>query len=226
MTRPLINKLKGGFTISTRQRLAVALLVALCSGAACAQDKRFYAGAGVGAAGVKDPGNCADAFDTNFPYSCTSKDSDVGWKIFGGYRVDELLALEAAYVDLGKFKTSGTGVFSGIAGTTINATFQPTGLSFDVVGTLPVGNGFGLLGRIGVFRWTLYAPFTASGGFGASSRAKPTGINVDFGVGGKFDFTGNMGARIEFQRFRRIGDNDTGKSDVNLISGSVIYRFD
>jgi OOP family OmpA-OmpF porin len=211
--------------MSTRQRLAVALLAALCSGAAHAQDKRFYAGAGAGAAADNDPGNCADAFDTNFPYSCSSKDSDVGWKIFAGYRVDEFLALEAGYVDLGKFKTSGTGVFLGLAGTTIDATFHPTGFSFDAVGTLPVGNGFGLLGRIGVFRWTLYAPFTTSGGFGTSSRAKPSGYNLDFGVGGKFDFTENMGARIEFQQFRRIGDNDTGKTDVNLISGSVIYRF-
>jgi OOP family OmpA-OmpF porin len=103
---------------------------------------------------------------------------------------------------------------------------EPTGFSFDAVGTWPIDAQFGLIGRIGFFAWTLDDSATASGGgISASTSDKPTGTSLDFGVGVKYDFDKNIGVRAEFQRFQSIGNDTTGKSDVDLISASVVYRF-
>jgi hypothetical protein len=54
---------------------------------------------------------------------------------------------------------------------------------------------------------------------------KPSGNSLDFGVGVKYDIDGNIGVRAELQRFQGIGNSTTGKSDVDSISASLVYRF-
>jgi len=214
----------------TQRLIAVALFVAtLFTGAAYAQDKGFYLGVGAGGSKTRQPADCSTPPGIGAS-SCSIGDTGTGWKLFGGYQLNPSLALELAYVDLGKFKTTIglTGVLGGSIGD-LSATFHPTGYSADVVGTLPLGTGFGVLGRIGVFRWALDASSTGNvslPGIADPFHEEVTGYNIDFGVGAKWDFTRNLGARVEFQRFPKIGNNDTGKSDVDLLSASLLYRFD
>jgi len=58
-----------------------------------------------------------------------------------------------------------------------------------------------------------------------STSDKPTGTSADFGAGVKYDFQKKVGAQAEFQRYASIGNDSTGKSDVDLISASIVYRF-
>ena len=213
-----------------RQTGIATVLLAALAAPALAQDKGFYLGLGAGASKARDAGDCSDIFVASLPSTCSTNSTDFGWKAFAGYQFTESLALEAGYVDLGKFKTSGTGTVAFFPGPNTNASedFHPSGFSVDVIGTLPFGNGFGLLGRIGVFRWTLKSSASASAGAFpiVSSTDKPTGTSVDFGIGAKWDFSRSLGARVEFQRFKSIGDEEvTGKADVDLLSASLLYRF-
>lgn len=209
---------------------AAAVLLPLCSGAAQAQSQGWYIGAGAGQSKVNNA-SCSDlngVFDPGF--SCTSNDTSTGWKLFAGYQFNPYLAAEGGYVDLGNFKASASGRVTGIPATA-SGSDKASGFSLDAVGTLPISEQFGLLGRIGIFAWSLDASATASAGGGgapgasASLSDKPSGTSLDFGVGVKYDFTRDVGVRAEFQRFQSIGNDNTGKSDIDLISASLLYRF-
>jgi OOP family OmpA-OmpF porin len=217
--------------MSIRKILPVAaLLPALWAGAAQAQSQGWYIGAGVGQSKANNA-SCSDlsgVFDPGF--SCSSNDTDTGWKLFAGYQFNPNFALEGGYVDLGNFKASASGTVAAIP-VTASGSNKASGFSFDAVGTLPVSEEFGLIGRIGVFAWTLDSTATASGGgvgppgTTASASDKPSGTGLDFGLGVKYDFNSVVGVRAEWQRFKSIGDDTTGKSDIDLLSASLVYRF-
>lgn len=211
---------------------SIAALLLSLSAAAQAQSQGWYIGAGGGSTKANNAGSCSDLnglFDPGF--SCTSNDTSTGWKVFAGYQFNPYIAAEAGYVDLGNFKLSASGNIAAIPATA-NSTDKASGFSLDAVGTLPIGEGFGLLGRIGILAWKLDATATVSGGgLGppgsgpATTNDKPTGTSVDFGVGVKYDFNSVGGVRVEWQRFKSIGNDTTGKSDIDLISASLLYRF-
>lgn len=217
--------------MSIRKMLPVAVLLSLPCGAVHAQSQGWYIGAGAGQSRANNAGGCSDlngVFDPGF--SCTSNDTSTGWRLFTGYQFNPNLALEAAYVDLGSFKTSASGTVTGIP-SSASGSDKASGFSLDAVGTLPLSQEFGLIGRVGIFAWSLDASASASGGgiFPPGSTVtvsdKPSGTSLDFGVGIKYDFNGNIGVRAEWQRFQSIGNSDTGKSDIDLISASLLYRF-
>jgi len=208
--------------------LAPMVLVALAGNATglYAQDQGWYIGGGVGQSTASNAGGCSDLsglFDPGF--SCSSNNTSTGWKLFGGYQVNKYLAAEASYVNLGDFKISASGRIAAIQATATGSN-KASGFSLDAVGTWPISEQFGLIGRIGLFAWTLDSSATASsGGVTATASDKPTGTGLDFGVGAKYDFARNLGVRAEYQRFQSIGNDNTGKSDVDLISASAVYRF-
>ena len=59
---------------------------------------------------------------------------------------------------------------------------------------------------------------------GANTNPKHSGSNWKLGIGAGYDFTPTVGARVAWERASKLGDDNTGKGDVNLSVG-VIYRF-
>jgi len=221
----MCEKYRENFVIRKLTFGAVALFMFSSWGEVHAQDQGLYIGGSIGQSRANDVGGCSDIFD--IVNSCSVKTTDTGWRLFAGYQINQSVAIEGSYLDLGTFTISGSGR---IAGTPVFANAsgsdKATGFSLDAVGTLPINAQFGLIGRIGVFAWTLDASATASGGgISASASDKPTGTSLDYGVGVKYDLDGNIGIRGEFQRFTKIGNDTTGKSDIDLISASILYRF-
>ena len=50
--------------------------------------------------------------------------------------------------------------------------------------------------------------------------------DLTYGVGGQFDFTRNLGVRLEWQRYTDFGGGGFGASgDQDIISVNAIYRF-
>jgi len=210
---------------------ASALIAALACGTVQAQSQGWYIGAGAGQSKANNPASCSDLSGVFDPvnFSCTSNDTSTGWKLFAGYQFNPKFALEGTYVDLGNFKISASGSVIGLPATA-SGSDKASGLSFDAVGALPIGEQFGLIGRIGVFAWMLDSSANvsvpgAAPGNSTSTSDKPSGVSLDVGVGAKYDFTQNVGVRAEWQRFASIGNSDTGKSDIDLISASLVYRF-
>ena len=208
---------------------AVAIVTVLPS-TSHAQDSRFYIGGSIGRSQVKiDTGALADettaAGLSNTGYSANN--SDTGWKLFAGYKFHPNFAVEGGYVDLGKFSAST--IITAVNGTPI----VPTSLTFSIkategffvsgLGIWPVNNQFSMFGKVGGYNMKTEATASVLG-INISDNARNNGWLL--GLGGQFDFTKNVGLRLEWERFNEVGDKDkTGQGDVGLLSLGLVYRF-
>jgi opacity protein-like surface antigen len=143
------------------------------------------------------------------------------WKAFGGYQLNQYFGLELTYAKLGDFNAH---INSG--GVDLYTQIRTTAWTGSLVGTLPVGKGFSLLGKIGesYTRETrgdcniCVAPVTNSD----SNIWSPT-----FGVGVKYSFTPNWSARVEAERYTKVGDSggSTFGGRIDQWSAGVAYKF-
>ncbi len=176
-----------------------------------AQDAGFYAGGAVGKSELKDA--CVDTA----PLSC--KDNDTAYKIFGGYQFNKNFGAELGYVNLGKATASGT-----ILGVPVSADIKAKGFELLGVGTLPLADKFSAYGKLGFFRWDVDA--SARVGAVTIDSASENGTDLTYGIGVKYDFAKNMGVRLEWQRYKDLGNEaTTGKSDVDLLSIGIVFKF-
>ena len=49
-------------------------------------------------------------------------------------------------------------------------------------------------------------------------------VSYKYGAGAEYDFTQNIGARVEWERYQ-VSDGISGNVNVNFVSGSLLYRF-
>jgi OmpA-OmpF porin, OOP family len=193
-------------------KMAVAL-AALAATPAWSQEAGIYIGAAVGQAEHKD--GCEGA-----NISCDEKDA--AWKLFGGYQFNRYVAVEAGYADLGESRARGT-----VGAITVDAKFAVTAFELSAVGTVPVVvDRLSLMLRGGVYR--AEAKLSGSGTVGAIVvPVSETDSNFDltFGLGVRYDFTRNLGVRAEWQRYVDVGTDDVGKSDIDVLSIGVLWKF-
>lgn len=122
-------------------------------------------------------------------------------KIFGGYNLNRFLGLELSYVNLG---SSYTDVY--------NNSFTQEGVSYEVVGYLPISPTVDLFGKVGMFNWT------ASNNY--YYYASVQGTDSDYGFGISARATQQLWVRGEYQKF-----NNVDGGDVNLVSVGLSYHF-
>jgi OOP family OmpA-OmpF porin len=141
------------------------------------------------------------------PAGVSCDDSDTALRIFGGYNFNKNFGVELGYADLGK------------------ATFSAPGLSGDVtatawdlmaVGTLPVGDKFGVYGKLGMYR----ADTKASSSIGGGSD---TNTDFTYAIGGQYNFNKNLAIRAEWQQYKKVGGDDA--DDVDVMSIGVVWYF-
>jgi OmpA-OmpF porin, OOP family len=123
-------------------------------------------------------------------------DEDTSIRLLGGYQANKSVAVEFGYIDFGS-------VSGGSA----------KGKAWDVVGvgTIPVGDKFGVYGKLG-FAWSEVK------GFGQNE----SGIELTYGVGVSYDFSPTVAFRGEWQKYPDAGD---GATDIDVLSIGVIFRF-
>lgn len=214
-----------GLSAKNRSALSAVLLAGVVFASVAQAD--WYAGAGAGQSKFKDsPTSCSDiGLDPGCSFSVDDKDT--AWGVFGGYQFNPNGAVELGYVDLGKAKINNiSGTVTGIP-VTGSGDFKATGVDVSLLGLLPFSNGFGGMARIGLMAWDAKASASASAlGVSASVNDSATGTDLTYGLGLTYDFTKTVGGRLEWQRFKDVGDeNKTGKTDIDLLSASVLFRF-
>jgi OOP family OmpA-OmpF porin len=207
--------------------MARAVLIALLavSGAAAASQAAargpFYAGGSVGSSDIEDriaiPGLIT---------SGTVDGEDTGYKIFGGYEFIPHFGVEIAWVDLGKARYSGLYGADPVTGGSV----EVYGLNASAVGILPLNSTFALFGKIGVFSWEArWRDVTG----GVHFSARDNGADVSFGLGFTTNFTSNVSARVEWERFKAGGGEDfytgfpnlTGSAGIDLVSLGLLVKF-
>ena len=154
------------------------------------------------------------------------EDTDTAFKVYGGYRFGRHLAVEAGYADLGSFGATRNVTSPGIG--SVKAETAVSGIFGQAVGILPLGERFSLFGTAGLFANEVKTTLSSSGGvvLVGQRSASNSDVNLKLGVGAGFDFTPKFGMRVELERFFELGDDSVGgKSDVDLLSIGIVFRF-
>jgi OOP family OmpA-OmpF porin len=195
----MISKAKAGLAV-------LGLVSAMaCAAPAMAQDMGWYAGLTLGQSkaddacdGVSGPGISCD-------------DKDTAWRILGGYQFNKHLAVELGYTDAGEVSAQGT----------FNAAIETTLWEVVAVGSWPFTPNFSAYGKLGLYRGE--AEFSTNNpAFGNESESN---TDMTYGIGVRWDFTKNLGVRLEYQIYKDVGGGNIGEADVDVISAGVIFRF-
>lgn len=184
----------------------------------------FYLGGNVGQSRAKidTAGINAACVAGGFATCATTADEhDVGFKLFAGYRFHPNFAVEGGYFNLGKFNF--TTVTTGPAATVTGDAKNDNGFNLDLVGIVPFDSSFSGFARVGV-QTSKTTVSLAVPGFAVSTSESKT--NWKAGLGLQYDFTKDIGARLEWERYRiPNGDGTGGRADVDLFSLGLVVRF-
>lgn len=148
---------------------------------------------------------------------------DTAYKVHLGYQFTPYFALEGGYVDLGKADYSAS-----FAGGNGHGDVKATGPTIAALGIVPINDWLSLFGKVGVIDAKVEASVSATGpGGSASTSSSSTRTRANWGVGGTYHVTRQLGIRVEYEQFNKLGDdNTTGKKfDVMLLSAGVVYKF-
>ena len=180
------------------------------------------------------PGLGNPVFIPLFPAGTTADETDVGWNVALGYRVNKYLAAELSYVDAGeaslteRYATSSSAPIS-LPDVLRTYTVNSRGPAVSVLGSLPLSERWELFLRGGV----LFAKQEVE------SRTiidDPTAINsrpierdysdevYTLGAGVQWTFLPRWTARLEYQRSDDLQSNDImGESRLDQAALSVLF---
>lgn len=235
-----INNMKGVIMSKTVVAIASTIATLACATPAFAGDFYVY-----GSAGQSDIGLGKSNLDgflnngltnkgvTNLAPSSSVSNTDTGYKLGVGYQFNPYVAVEGAYVDLGKatYSYNATGTLGGANGTA-NATgdVKVSGVNFSVVGILPVNSDFNLFGKVGMLVGEAKANINGSASAGATSVTYNAGGTksqsaLSYGIGVSYNVTKQISLRAEYEEFDLKGIAATGDPKANLFSVGVGYKF-
>jgi OmpA-OmpF porin, OOP family len=225
-----------------RKHILIASLAALAAIPASAQYvPHWYVGIGGGQSRTSDDivSQRESSISNGVATGSTFDDNDGAWKVFGGWQVNEIFAVEAYYADLGKTHlVTNTLSTDNLVGT-FDMTRKVDGFGVDAVANWRFLPQFSLLGRVGAFASRTKGDATVSGGLifvndpTATSRSNTVNETVaHYGLGGQWDFQPNMSLRLEWERFQNVGkafetgrSGVSGEADTDLVALSVLMRF-
>jgi OOP family OmpA-OmpF porin len=205
--------------------LGLVALAVIASPLAYADDSGWYLGGNVGKsrATIDDANITSNLLTGGLTVSppISDRDSDTGYKIFGGYQFNKYLGLEGGYFDLGTFGFTANTTPLG----TLNGELKLKGLNLDLVATLPITHKFSVFGRAGVTYAETSDAFTGTGSvYVLNPNPSTRESNYKYGAGLQYAFTDNLAMRLEAERYR-INDAVGSKGDIDLVSLGLIYRF-
>jgi OmpA-OmpF porin, OOP family len=199
-----MKKLEATVFLAGAMALAMTCVVPTASAQPRA-DSGWYVGGSFGQSEV-DIEDCGGGID------CDEKDT--AWRIFGGYKINRNFSVEAGYHQLGEARASGPGG---------NIEFDANALELVALGALPLGNQFSLYGKAGFYRGE--TKVTGSTLLTGPLSIKETNTDLTYGVGVQYDMSRQLGIRAEWQRYADMGDDSIGKTDVDVMSIGVVFRF-
>jgi OmpA-OmpF porin, OOP family len=150
----------------------------------------------------------------------TFDEKDKGFKVFGGYRFNEHLAVEGQVASLGEASVE-YGAATG--GSPVTEKYKLIAASASVVGLMPVGSDFTLFAKAGPSAARAESSFDKAS---AGTLSRKTRVGAMLGVGATYAFTDHLALRGEFEQVVRVGQKVLpGRSTAGLLSVGLQYKF-
>ena len=140
-------------------------------------------------------------------------ESDTSFKVFGGNQVNENIAFEFFYMDLGEASATASG-------DTYKS--EVTGLGVSLLAGGKVGQNFSLFGKVGLMLWDADVTVDVAGV--GSGSASDDGTDLLFGVGAKYDFSDKAAVRLEYELID-IDNFDAGTGDFKVLTLGFLFGF-
>lgn len=198
----------------------------LCASSVFAQAGIYVTG-GIGQGHAKFNGG---DFPDEAGFDKSIDDKDTTWNIGVGYRFHRNIAVELGYAHLGEHKVryTGTGAFAGEESTD---DYEVTAWKLAAVGMFPVVQQLSIVGKLGLARTKVEDRFTETiAGVTTSETASKSKNRVFWGIGAQYDFTANIGARLEYESYGTVGseigaDAGTGRAKISTFNLNLVYAF-
>lgn len=175
---------------------AAAALTLIAAGASAA-DKGWYVGADLGSTQFKIEGET---------------ENKGAFGIFGGYKLNDYVAFEAAVRGLGAWEVNALNV---------NTKVTASALQLSVLGTLPVADSILLFGRLGLGRNSMHVTWNNT----TTTEGSTEGL---LGLGAQFQINKHFGLRAEYAYLgeNTIGDGSSAlKLKISQINIGAHYSF-
>lgn len=206
--------------------LGLAWLGPLLATPAVAQDVAvppyFYGGLSVGQSRAKIDTDRINAslLGGGLTTTAMSRDErDSGYKIFGGYQFNRYFGLEAGYFNLGKFGFVSTTMPEG----SLSGRIRLEGLNLDLVASLPLGERWTVLGRVGAQHARARDTFVGTGAVTVlNPRPTERDTQMKLGAGLQYALSSKVLLRAEAERYR-VGDAVGNRGDISLVSLSLVF---
>lgn len=117
---------------------------------------------------------------------------DAAWKVFGGYKVNDMFAVEAGYYNLGEHEYKATQ-----NNTAIDATTETSGFGVAGVMNYQVADQIDVFGKAGVMSWT--ADTKKEVGAAKMGEEEASGTDLLLGAGANYHLNENLGIRGEYE---------------------------
>ena len=170
-----------------------------CSPSVLAQAQQSYVGVNAGRAELKTEAG---------PFG--NKETDTGYKVYGGYQYNSTFGIEAGHVWLGEVDTPLSGVINNSRARALYAA---------ATATFPVAPQFALFGKLGVSHNRIKSGINNTGGGQTRSDNRAFA-----GIGASYAFTPAISGVVEYEHFGKLTD-DAFRVKANFLSAGIRATF-
>ena len=146
-------------------------------------------------------------------YNCDG--NDTAFKVYGGKRLHENIAVEVSLYDLGRIADENGPV---------TTTAESTGINLSLHGIIPLEEFGYFYGKVGVMAWeTDYRRIEGA----TATSSSDSGNDLTYGIGYAFAFNEKYELRFEFERLNDLDDRFTpGGSSITsfAIGGTFLFE--
>lgn len=128
---------------------------------------------------------------------------DTSWKVYGGYKINDMIDAEVSYHSIGDVSRTTTDS----TGASTTAASELSAIAVNAVGTYEINDSVQALGKIGAASWNA-----------ENTGGDESGISLTYGFGAKVSMNENMKIRAEWENISDVNTGNGQEGDVTTMS--------
>lgn len=151
--------------------------------------------------------------------------NDTGYKLFAGYQLNPMMALEGGVFRLGEVDFSASTLSAFNEMTLVSGRLRAKGANLDLVASMPLSAAWSVLGRIGLTYNDTDAPLSYQPPLDfLQYNSSKHYLKHKFGVGLAYQMNPDWALRLELERYR-LDDMWGDQGDMKLLSLGLVYHY-